>query len=1535
MLIFRYGCRRLWHVLVVDGIPMLYCPHMSLSRPFLLLFLILGGVLFLFFGTAHAQERPSWDSFSAEYAGVGIGYRAGVRFFRDVSADLRGGDPAPLFSVKVGTSLPAGLQLTGTGYLVGTPTGAGASRFTVVARNTAGVAEKQITLRLREPLSNTHAQGDTHPDILDTQIFLNSTDCSVAETGPGSPGQETSYFGTKTQQALACYQQLHNLPAGDTLTPTLFQHFIQIYADRFIPGDFTLPPGTIPLRAAQDAQGREHSFGTTHPDIRQVQVYLNSTSCPVAETGPGSPGQETAYFGTKTQQALNCYQRLHNLPVTSTITPTLLAHLAGISLEEHGVCDLSVSQGCAVGTPVQHEPSYISRGERWRCRSVSQGYSSDWCVRCDDGYTFDGRNCSRTAQGTTSFRCSETTLAYCRLPRSVPGATVTGTCSAGRVGTCQYTCNNGTWQFVSNTCSRPDTPQGHSPGTTHADVRQAQVYLNGTPCPVAKTGPGSPGQETAYFGTKTQQALNCYQRLHNLPVTSTITPTLLTHLSEHSIPPTSNTPQDISTPRQSPPDSPPVPPVTPQNGVCDLTVSQGCTVGTPIYHEPSYISRGERWRCRGVNQGYSSDWCVRCDDGYSFDGRNCSRTTQRTTSFRCSGTTLAYCRLSQSAHGNTAAGTCTAGRTGTCQYTCSNGTWQFVSNTCSLAQPNDPNNGGLSGNRAAQPRTGQPQQRVGQPTQYGDHFGYAVGVGGNVSLRPCDLKRCCDPSCSAKTGCRWCVECDELCTECDWHKLRCRKRVQTAIVGSYFTGNGLVYIYVRHEDASGQVEWRLQAKIAADDGQAGDAFGSAVAIDEDVAIVGAPGDDTNAGSAYIFMRVFKDRKVQWVQQAKLTADDRASADYFGSTVAIDGATAVVGAYSENPGGTQDAGSAYVFVRSADEWDFQEKLIADDGGRTDHFGYSVAVSGRTISVGAYHDDPGYKSRAGSVYTFGKPRSKWVQQRKVIADDRQPNDQLGNAVAVVGENCTGGNCCIPVDGRWSTVPMPYELPCGKVVKATCTNPAPSCGGSPCVGPPPESHGTACGSGKCDIVTRQCKQSPCCGSSCILGITTCRVINRRRYCPRCVYRPARWESPSCQDASEIRCGAKIPNTDGVCIMGQTCDCRGIDCSGKPPVRTCTGTGTNCPSGSRTVAGANQDGAFVGSAYLLSNDRQTKVVANDKSSYAWFGSAVDINEYVFVAGTPGESVGNAGNVGSVYVFSTGGSQRAKLFAKDRQRHDYFGYAVSAYDALMTVGAYGRDLYDGVAYVFTSLDGAWKEEVQLTGKEEVQLTSRDVPRIGGSTLQSGSSSLSGGGSSGFPPSDIPYGTPACSVVCGACASGTPSEFSGTTWKCSGRDASIDGGPLESRKVITIDCSASHCTLNACRNVRPPVCKGDKVQTYNCIYHAEPSGNRCTCFPNALVSCSGGCEGGRCVGSSGTPVQESCTPYSEETRSCSAYAGKTWIHCTCPSRDCCEPRPGYCGPGACGVDGCNSDSDCGSNFVCVEGRCASCQGNVNRKPWCN
>ncbi len=541
---------------------------MSFSRSLFILSLILGGMVFLLFGTAHARERPSWDSFSSEYAGVGVGYRAGVRFFRDVSADLEGGDPTPSFSVKVGTSLPAGLQLTGTGYLVGVPTAAGVSKFTIVASNASGIAEKRVTLHIREPFGDTtYGQGEVHSSILDAQVFLNSTDCPVAASGVGSPGKEVLSFTPALKQATTCYQQLHSLPATATLTPALLQHFIQTYTGRFIPGDFTLPPGTVPLSSPLWSDDRV--------------TYTTFSNAPV------------------TRDLSDSLVRGYPSPSFSVQAGTALP--IGLSLSDFGIIS---------GTPTT--PT-----------------------------TADTTIVATNSSGSASFRIA-------------------------------WTVREG----------------GYSLGSTHPDVRQAQVYLNGTPCPIASTGSGSPGQETSYFGTKTRQALNCYQRLHSLPVTNTITPTLLTHLSRHYTPPALNRPQEVSTPLQSPLDPPPAPAVVPQDGVCDITVSQGCAVGTPVQHEPSYISLGERWRCRGVNNGFSSDWCVRCDDGYSFDGRNCSRSTaQGSPGLRCSGTTVSFCRLPRSAHGNTVAGACSTGRIGSCEYACRDGIWTAVANSCTKPSP--------------------------------------------------------------------------------------------------------------------------------------------------------------------------------------------------------------------------------------------------------------------------------------------------------------------------------------------------------------------------------------------------------------------------------------------------------------------------------------------------------------------------------------------------------------------------------------------------------------------------------------------------------------------------------------------------------------------------------------------------------------------------------------------------------------------------------------------------------------------------------
>ncbi len=200
--------------------------------------------------------------------------------------------------------------------------------------------------------------------------------------------------------------------------------------------------------------------------------------------------------------------------------------------------------------------------------------------------------------------------------------------------------------------------------------------------------------------------------------------------------------------------------------------------------------------------------------------------------------------------------------------------------------------------------------------------------------------------------------------------------------------------------------WVLEATLAASDGAANDRFGSSVALSGDTAIIGAFLDDVGAngdqGSAYVFVR----SGTTWTQQAKLTANNGASGDLFGFSVGLSGNTAIVGAYFDNVGISPDQGSAYIFTRAGAAWTQQAQLTASDGAANDNFGISVAISGDTALVGSYLDDVGVVSDQGSAYVFTRSGSTWTQQAQLSASDGAANDRFGVAVGVSGDTVVVG-------------------------------------------------------------------------------------------------------------------------------------------------------------------------------------------------------------------------------------------------------------------------------------------------------------------------------------------------------------------------------------------------------------------------------------------------------------------------------------------------------------------------------------------------
>jgi hypothetical protein len=154
------------------------------------------------------------------------------------------------------------------------------------------------------------------------------------------------------------------------------------------------------------------------------------------------------------------------------------------------------------------------------------------------------------------------------------------------------------------------------------------------------------------------------------------------------------------------------------------------------------------------------------------------------------------------------------------------------------------------------------------------------------------------------------------------------------------------------------------AKLIASDGASNDLFGTSVAVDGDTALIGASDDDNgdHSGSAYVFTR----SAGVWTEQAKLTASDGATYDNFGYAISVDGDTALIGAFGDDDNG-ENSGSAYIFTRNAGVWTEQAKLTASDGANGDYFGDSVAMDGDTALIGALFDyDIGPDS--GSAYVF---------------------------------------------------------------------------------------------------------------------------------------------------------------------------------------------------------------------------------------------------------------------------------------------------------------------------------------------------------------------------------------------------------------------------------------------------------------------------------------------------------------------------------------------------------------------------------------
>ena len=225
----------------------------------------------------------------------------------------------------------------------------------------------------------------------------------------------------------------------------------------------------------------------------------------------------------------------------------------------------------------------------------------------------------------------------------------------------------------------------------------------------------------------------------------------------------------------------------------------------------------------------------------------------------------------------------------------------------------------------------------------------------------------------------------------------------TLLVGAQFSSqrgifSGAAYVFTLRNN-----EWVQQAKLWPDEDITGNLYGWNCAVSGDTAVIGAMtngSEGTLTGAVFVFQRFGN----IWSLRQKLVAPDAADHDYFGLKVGIDGDTIIVGCQYDDANSLDDAGSVYVFSRhqALQTWSFQQMLTGSAATEKDKFGSAIAIDGDTIVVGAPSDD-----ETGRVYVFTRQGDTWVETAKIDRPEKAPlGSNFGDSVAVSGSTIAIG-------------------------------------------------------------------------------------------------------------------------------------------------------------------------------------------------------------------------------------------------------------------------------------------------------------------------------------------------------------------------------------------------------------------------------------------------------------------------------------------------------------------------------------------------
>jgi hypothetical protein len=183
----------------------------------------------------------------------------------------------------------------------------------------------------------------------------------------------------------------------------------------------------------------------------------------------------------------------------------------------------------------------------------------------------------------------------------------------------------------------------------------------------------------------------------------------------------------------------------------------------------------------------------------------------------------------------------------------------------------------------------------------------------------------------------------------------------------------------------------LEIEILPGDVLPNDGLGSSSDVQGKVMVICASGSDTialNAGAAYVYRR----NASGWQPEVKLAPNDLQDYDRFGYTCALDGDVLAIGAPNHGALGDR-VGTVYVYRYAAGAWALEQKLFPAVPLVLGGFGTDVAVSGDVIAVGRWREVPG---DLGRVHVFRHDGTSWVEEASLTEPDLMSGDYYAYSI-----------------------------------------------------------------------------------------------------------------------------------------------------------------------------------------------------------------------------------------------------------------------------------------------------------------------------------------------------------------------------------------------------------------------------------------------------------------------------------------------------------------------------------------------------------